>query len=300
MLAMTADCETLYSRFKSDYNSWIKKYAPKLSVISINKKWKQLRDPKFDPQARTDGSVDYNNRVNNIVQLTGYHSSKNDFNDLMELGKCVKDAMNTSKIPNNKPILKPVLKPVPKRDVIPRVEPAEGQRVIPTDGPKLVPTDGPRLFPSDFDLLLANHQSIMMNSKALETIFVSREASKEPNTAAADRMMIMFTYNKPQEVERIDSSALAFAGNTLDELSRLLRNEELNAQPCKKVKKQDYNKQDSNKGPMSEEEARLSSLNMFAKNFSQFDLYDLGNLENKRSLGGEGVGFGRVFSRNIV
>lgn len=88
-------CEEIYSNFKPEYKSWYESYHPRLSNVTINKKWRQLKQSNYiTPETKVKTSADYNNLVDDIVQLTGYNSSKNDFNDLLELAKSMKIVQN--------------------------------------------------------------------------------------------------------------------------------------------------------------------------------------------------------------
>ena len=133
----------IYTNFKNDYKNWQKKYSPRLDVIGINKKWKNFRNPKSVPIEEPENTNrDYNHIVNDIVQLTGYHSSKNDFDVLLELGRSMQEAQT---------------KPTPTA----------------------TEEDGPRVLPFNFSM--APIENRYKSSKGQESAFVcSRETSKDP------------------------------------------------------------------------------------------------------------------------
>lgn len=134
----------IYPSFKHDYKLWQSKYLPRLDMVGINKKWKYFRNPPTTQaeEPADDLSRDYNNIVSNIVHLTGYHSSKNDLNDLMELDRSIKEAQTK------------------------QASPAE--------------EEGPRTLPTGFSL--GALESGYRTSKGQDSVFLtSRNPSREPS-----------------------------------------------------------------------------------------------------------------------
>ena len=156
MKKITAHCEEIYSSFRTDYKTWQKKYNPRLDVIGINKKWKYFRNPtsvqqeqqQHQPQPEPEKlDKNYNHIVNDIVQLTGYHSSKNDFDVLLELGRCRQEAQAKT-VPNS-------------------------------NANNTADDEGPRTLPAGFSL--APLENRFKHSTGPESAFVcSRETSKDP------------------------------------------------------------------------------------------------------------------------
>lgn len=91
--------------------------------------------------------------------------------------------------------------------------------------------------------------------------------------------MLLIAYSKSIEKERADKIA------TLDSL-KFEREGEENEEPYKLIKKFE-----------SEEEIRIRALNSFLRIYNPTEPFHRDIIGHDRSIGGEGVGFGRLFSQ---
>jgi len=257
---ITSHCEEIYHNFKNDYKAWQKKYLPRLDVISINKKWKHFRNPKSVKQPEPEEHVnrDYNHIVNDIVQLTGYHSSKNDFDVLLELGRSMHEAQTLPK-PNPTSIITP----------------------IPTNTTE---DEGPRTLPMGFSM--APLENRYKSSRGGESAFVcSRETSKELFENA--KKVIFVSYSNTPEPTGIIPNFRSLTQAELEELFEYTA-------PSKKIKKTASNEPAANE----DESKIIEKKNSLFRFFTPLMEVDQSLFEREPSFLGDSSGIGRLFSKN--